>query len=112
VNGSFAYRNARNSGPNVFGFDDTGKTTGINASATWRYMASQRVNFSLGYQFSRMTMRTTPYFANRENVSGAAGIAGITRNRGIGGPPSLSFSSGIAALSDAALSLTRNQTSA
>ena len=111
VNGSFAYRNARSSGPNVFGFDDTGKTTGFNANATWRYMASQRLNFSLGYQFSRMTMRTTPYFANRENVSGEAGITGNNQEPGNWGPPNLSFSSGIATLSDAALSLTRNQTS-
>jgi hypothetical protein len=111
VNGSFAYRNARSSGPNVFGFDDTGHTTGFNANANWRYMASQRLNFSLGYQFSRMAMRTTPYFANRENVSGEAGIAGNNQDPGNWGPPNLSFSSGIAALSDAALSLTRNQTS-
>ena len=111
VNGSFAYRNARSSGPNVFGFDDTGKTTGINANANWRYMASQRLNFSLGYQFSRMTMGTTPYFANRENVSGEAGITGNNQEPGNWGPPNLSFSSGVAGLSDAALSLTRNQTS-
>jgi len=111
VNGSLAYRSARSSGPNIFGFDDTGKTTGYNASATWRYMASQRINFSLGYQFSRLTMRTTPYFANRENVSGEAGIAGNNQEPGNWGPPNLSFSSGIAGLSDAALSLTRNQTS-
>jgi hypothetical protein len=111
VNGSFAYRNARSSGPNVFGFDDTGKITGFNANANWRYMASQRLNFSLGYQFSRLSMRTTPYFANRENVSGEAGITGNNQEPGNWGPPNLSFSSGIAGLSDAALSLTRNQTS-
>ncbi len=111
VNGSFAYRNARNAGPNVFGFADTNNTTGLNANANWRYMASQRLNFSLGYQFSRMTMRTTPYFANRENVSGEAGITGNNQEPGNWGPPNLSFSSGIAGLSDAALSLTRNQTS-
>ena len=111
VNGSFAYRNARSSGPNVFGFDDTGNTTGMNANATWRYMASQRLNFSLGYQFSRLTMRTTPYFANRENVSGEAGITGNNQDPGNWGPPNLSFASGIAGISDAALSLTRNQTS-
>jgi hypothetical protein len=111
LNGSFAYRNARGSGPNVFGFDDTNNTSGFNANANWRYMASQRLNFSLGYQFSRMTMRTTPYFANRENVSGEAGITGNNQDPGNWGPPNLSFSSGIAALSDAALSLTRNQTS-
>jgi hypothetical protein len=110
VNGSFAYRSARNSGPNVFGFDDTGNTTGINANANWRYMASQRLNFSLGYQFSRMTIRTTPFFANRENVSGEAGITGNNQEPGNWGPPNLSFSSGISTLSDAALSLTRNQT--
>ncbi len=111
VNGSFAYRNARSSGPNVFGFDDTANTTGFNANANWRYMASQRLNFSLGYQFSRLSMRTTPYFANRENVSGEAGITGNNQDPGNWGPPNLSFSSGMAALSDAALSLTRNQTS-
>jgi hypothetical protein len=111
VNGSAAYRSARTAGPNVFGFDDTTNTTGFNANAIWRYMASPILVFTLGYQFSRMTMRTTPYFANRENVSGEAGITGNDQDAGNWGPPNLSFSSGIAALSDAALSLTRNQTS-
>ena len=73
VNGSFAYRSARSSGPNVFGFDDTGKTTGFNASATWRYMASQRVNFSLGYQFSRLAMRTTPLLREPRKRLGRSG---------------------------------------
>jgi hypothetical protein len=111
VNGSFAYRSVRNGSSNVFGFADTTHIGGFNANANWRYMASQRLNFSLGYQYSRMSIRTTPYFANRENVSGEAGITGNNQDPENWGPPNLSFASGYAALSDAAQSLTRNQTS-
>ena len=49
----------------------------------------------------RQTNDSTPYFANRANVSGDAGIAGNNQEPVNWGPPGLIFSSGIAGLTTA-----------
>ena len=67
---------------------------------------------NLGYQFSRLRTRNTPYLENRENVSGQAGIIGNNQDPMNWGPPTLSFSSGIAGLSDGQSAFDRNETNA
>ena len=57
-------------------------------------------------------MRDTPFFADRINVSGDAGITGNNQEAVNWGPPSLSFSTGYAGLSDGQANFIRNQTSA
>jgi hypothetical protein len=111
ISGTFSYQSTRNDDPNLFGFLDTGDVRGINATVNWRHSFSPTLHLTLGYQFSRLSMRTTPYFANRENVSGEAGISGNNQEPLNWGPPSLNFAGGIAGLSDARQSLTHNQTS-
>jgi len=110
--GSFAYRNNRGENPNLFGFLDTSGTSGINASVSLSPRLGARTFATLKYDFSRLAVKDTPYFANRENISGHAGIMGDNQDPGNWGPPSLSFSSGIAGLSDGQQSYTRNQTGA
>ncbi len=112
LSGSFGYQSARTDGPNVFGFLDTGDTAGINTAVNWRHTFSPRLFGNLGYQFSRLSARTVPYFANRQNVSGDAGIQGNNQEPVNWGPPGLNFAGGIAVLSDARPSSTHNQTSA
>jgi hypothetical protein len=113
VNGSFAYQRSDTSSPNILGFVDTTQFSGFNASATYRHMFSTRFNGSLTYQFSRASTRVTPFFENREDVAGDAGITGDDQSPLNWGPPALNFlSSGIQQLSDAQQSFTRNQTSA
>jgi hypothetical protein len=112
LNGGWAYQNSRGASPNLFGFLDTTGGAGLNANINWRHVFSKMISGSLGYQFSRMAARTTPYFANRENVSGEAGITGNNQEPGNWGPPNLSFAGGMAGLSDAQQAFTRNQTSA
>src|SRR5262249_2004078 len=51
----------------------------------------------------------TPFFANRKNISGEAGISGNNQEPLNWGPPSLGFST-ISGLSDGQQSLSRNQT--
>jgi trimeric autotransporter adhesin len=112
LSGSFGYQGTRTDGPNIFGFLDTGQTAEINAAANWRYTFNPRLFGNLGYQFSRLSARTVPYFANRENVSGKAGISGNNQEAVNWGPPDLNFSGGVAALTDARPLSTHNQTSA
>jgi hypothetical protein len=111
IAGHFAYSSTRADTPNLFGFLDKIGTTGVNAAINWSHMFSQRMYTVVGYQFSRATARMTPYFADRLNVSGEAGIGGNNQEPDYWGPPALSFASGIAGLSDGSASWSRNQTS-
>jgi trimeric autotransporter adhesin len=109
--GRFAFQSTRSDNPNLFGFLDTTDILGVNANANWFHRINQRWFMNLGVQYSRLSTRVTPYFENRENVSGLAGILGNNQDPANWGPPSLTFSSGIAGLSDSNSAFDRNQTS-
>ena len=111
VSGLFALQSTRSDAPNLFGFLDTTNTLGLNLNANWRHNFTPRLFTNLGYQFSRLATHLTPYFANRENVSGEAGITGNNQDPANWGPPALNFASGITSLSDGLPSVTKNQTS-
>jgi len=111
IYGRFALQSLSSGTPNIFGFIDTTDLLGINSSVNWSHRLTQRWFLNLGYQFSRLATHSTPYFQNRENVSGEAGISGNDQEPRNWGPPSLTFASGIAGLSDAESSFNRNQTS-
>ena len=110
VNGRFGFQSTRTDNGTPFGFLDATSTLGLNAGANWTHRVNQEWFLNLGYQFSRLAARVTPYFENRANVSGEAGISGNNQDPMNWGPPSLNFASGIAGLSDAQSSHNRNQT--
>ncbi|MEP7354197.1 MAG: TonB-dependent receptor [Acidobacteriota bacterium] len=109
VQGQFAYNSSRSDNPNVFGFLDTGRTRSLNGSASVRHQFSNRFNLRFGVSFQHSASRNIPFFSNRTNVSGAAGITGNNQVPVNWGPPALTFSSGIASLSDVQYSNNRNQ---
>jgi hypothetical protein len=110
--GGLSWQSTRASGANLFGFVDTTDSLGLSINANWSHRFKQRLFMTTGYQFSRAKNETTPYFANRINVSQAAGINGNLQDPTNWGPPSLNFSSGISGLSDANSSSNRNETNA
>ncbi len=110
--GRFAFQDSRASAPNLFHFLDTNDVLGLAADANWSHRFGSRMFSTLRYEFSRLSTRTVPYFENRENVSGLAGISGNDQAPAYWGPPSLSFSSGISGLSDASPASDHNQTGA
>jgi trimeric autotransporter adhesin len=112
VYGNFAFQDTRQDSPNVFGFLDTTDTFGLTTSANWFHRFAQGFFGTFGYQFSRLSTDVKPYFENRDNISGAAGITGNDQNPVDWGPPTLIFSSGIQSLSDSEQSLNRNETNA
>lgn len=109
--GTFAFQSTRSDNPDVFGFLATGRTLNLNASTNWRHTFGPRLALSLGYQFSRIAARTIPFFANRANISGDAGIAGNDQDPANWGPPALVFASNIARLGEDQYSSTRTQSS-
>ncbi|HTV54533.1 MAG TPA: carboxypeptidase-like regulatory domain-containing protein [Terriglobia bacterium] len=110
--GGFAFMSSKEASPNLFGFLDKTDMLGINSNVHWSHELNQMLYLDLGYQFSRLGTRVTPYFENRENISGEAGISGNNQDPMNWGPPTLSFASGIAGLADSEASFDRNQTSA
>ncbi len=112
VYGRFAFQSVRADDPNLFGFQDTSDVLALNTGANWAHRLNQSWFLNLGYQFSRYARRVRPYFENRANVSGLAGISGNNQDPANWGPPGLDFSSGIAGLSDSQSSSDRNQSSA
>jgi hypothetical protein len=112
VYGLFAWQDTSNVTPNQFGFVDTSTTTGYNATLNFTHRFGQRVFSHLQYQFTRYSSTSTPYFANKTNVSAQAGITGNNQQAAYWGPPQLSFSSGINGLNDGSAYTIHNQTGA
>ena len=112
VYGDFAFQSTRTGTPNLFGFLDTTDVLEINTGATWSHRFSQRLVLNLAYRYSRLASRVTPFWKDRENVSGLAGITGNNQDPMNWGPPTLAFASGVAQLSDQQSSHNRNQTGA
>ncbi len=108
--GGVAYQSTRVSGANLFNFNDTTDTLGLNANVNWNHRFNQRLFVNSGFRFSRLRTAAIPNFASRINISGVAGIAGNDQDPADWGPPSLSFASGIAGLSDGNSAFNRNRT--
>ena len=109
--GNFAFQSTRQSNPNVFGFLDTTDSFGLTTNASWFHRFAQGFFGTFAYQFSRASMKLTPSFENRENVSGADGINGNDQTPLDYGPPTLSFIT-VQGLSDALQATTHNETGA
>jgi hypothetical protein len=112
MNGSFAYQRTSAQSPNIFSLVDTTQTAGLQGTVGFSHRFTTHFFARFGFQYSRFSSRLTPNFANRENISKDAGIFGNNQDPLNWGPPALSFTSGIAGLSDAQQSFDRNQTGA
>ena len=110
IYGSFAAQSARTSYENLLGFVDATSGLGLNAQANWSHTYNAHLRMNLSYQFSRQSNRLTPFWQNRANVSGNAGITGNDQLSTYWGPPTLNFSGGTTSLTDGNSSLTRNET--
>jgi len=109
--GDFAIQSSRSGSTSLFGFHDSTDTLGMSSDVNWMHRFKPRLWTTATYSFNRSRSRVTPFFANRENVEGDAGITNLANITPLNwGPPSLSFSSSIYGLSDATSSNNRNET--
>ncbi len=112
VYGSFNFQSTRSSVANLFAFTDKTDLLGINTNINWSHRFSQRFFIYAGYRFSRLRTNIVPYFENRQNISGDAGISGNNQDPTNWGPPTLTFSSGITPLTDQNSEFNRARTDA
>ncbi len=108
--GNFNLLSSRAGDVNVFGFVDDTDILGLNTNINWSHRFSSRLFVYSAYHFSRLRTLVRPEFANRQNISGNAGIAGNDQSSPDYGPPALNFSRGLAPLSDAQSELNRDRT--
>jgi hypothetical protein len=110
IQSQFSFQDSRTQAANLFGFLDTTDILGYDVNVSLNHRFTQRLFMTYKIDFSRQSTTVTPQFANKENVSGEAGITGNLQDPRDWGPPSLGFSSGIAGLSDGTTAANKNQT--
>ena len=98
VAGSF--QSSESTSTSLFGFTDTRGSSAGDGQWTWQLRPTRATTIDLRYQYQRTANDSIPYFASRVDVAGAAGIEGTDRDARNWGPPSLTFASDLAALSD------------
>ena len=106
--GIASYQNIRTKQTTIFGFEDASSVSGIDTSLQWTRRINQFFTIRPRAQYQELTTTSTPYFANRTNVSGLAGITGNNQDPINWGPPTLAFST-VTALSDAIPNFNRSR---
>ncbi len=109
LSGTLEWQSARNDSPNLFNFLTNTRATGRRATVSWRHNFNSRFFVSTNYQFGRSTNQNIPFWSNRANISGLAGITGNNQDPLNWGAPNLQFTNGITQLTDAQYSSNANQ---
>jgi hypothetical protein len=112
--GNLGYqRQSGQSDANIFGYQDASKSSGIDTAVNWnRIFRPGGVGYFttlFKYEFNRYATTENPFFANRANISGSAGIQGNDQTPVNWGPPSLDFQS-VASLGDPEYARNANDT--
>ena len=110
IEGGVSYQRGSGRSTSLFGFEDSRVSSGLTANGTLTLRPARNMTLSLRYQYSRTSTELLPYFANRVNVSGDAGINGNDQDPRNWGPPALSFASDLAGLSSGSYASTTTQT--
>jgi hypothetical protein len=110
IAGEFGVLSTRSDQTSLFGFRDATDVLGVNGGIKADHRFTDNLWLHLTYNYSRLRTQMTPFFENRINVSGDAGMTGNNQSPENWGPPTLVFSSGITSLTDANSSFNRNQT--
>ena len=109
ISGAFQYQRSNADTTSLFAFDDETLNSGFDITTGYTRRFTTLLMMRVRNTFGRQTSTVTPYFANRTNVSGDAGITGTDEHPANWGPPALSFSS-VAGLSAGQSSLSRTYT--
>jgi hypothetical protein len=110
IESGVSYQRGSGRSTSLFGFEDARDSSGLTANGTLTLRPKRNMTLSLRYQFSRTSNESLPYFANRVNVSGDAGINGNDQDPRNWGPPGLSFASDLAGLNSGTYSSTTTRT--
>ena len=110
-NGHFGLDSSSSGNTNLFSFLDHSDALNTQAGIGWNdWFKHLGMYVHTNYNFNRNRNTQSPWFANRANISGDAGIGGNDQTPDNWGPPSLGFISGIFGLNDGNSSNNRTRT--
>jgi trimeric autotransporter adhesin len=109
--GNFGYSRGRSHSHNLYNFLDASRNSSFSVDLNWQTSIGRKFSSEIRVNWSLQTTHVIPYFANRINVSGIAGINGNNQEASNWGPPNLEFSGSISPLTDVQYSRNRNQNS-
>jgi trimeric autotransporter adhesin len=109
LNFNFQKQNQDSNTHQLFGFLDTGTSSGLSFSAGWSHSFRPRLNNSANFSISRSSSVADPYFAYTQNIAAQLGITGTSQDPINWGPPGISFTN-FSSLSDGSPNVGRNQT--
>ena len=109
LNFNFQKQNQNSNSHQLFGFLDTGSSSGLSFSTGWSHSFRPRINNSANFTISRSRSLNQPFFAYTQNIAAELGITGTSQDPINYGPPGLSFTN-FSSLSDGTPNLSRNQT--
>jgi hypothetical protein len=110
LQGTASYQRTVTQGTTLFGWEDENRLSTLDTTVTWTRRFNLFFTLRPRFQFTQQTNSAQPFFANRTNVSGDAGIAGNDQTPTNWGPPTLIFGSGIEPLTDISPAYTRVRT--
>ena len=110
LNGTLNFQRSVNEATTLFQFDNSRESSGLDSQVNWSLRISPFMTLRARYQYTRLGNESLPHFANRVNVSGEAGILGNSQDPLNWGPPTLSFATDLATLSDTRYSSNTTQT--
>jgi len=84
----------------LFRFADARDVSVIDGQASWTWNRSRNTTITARYGFTRTKSEVVPFFSNRLDVSGLAGITGNDQDPRNWGPPTLTFGTDLAGLTD------------
>ena len=110
IQGQVGYGRGNTESASLLGFDNVRENSSLDTLVNWNYRLSQFMTVRARYQVARQRNENVPFFANRTNVSGEAGITGNNQDPINWGPPDLVFASDVVALRDSRYAFNKSQT--
>jgi hypothetical protein len=110
INAAVSFQRTATNTTTLFGFEDSRDVSVFDTQASWQLTVSRYTTLRARYQYTRTATQSLPYFSNRVNVSGGAGITGNDQDPLNWGPTTLTFASDLAGLTDGRYSSTIDRT--
>ena len=99
LSAELAGESSRSRSNNLFKFIDQTSSISVAPYVSWSHR-TDRSSLQIAYRFDDSHIAMKPYWQNRSNISGRAGITGNDQNAVNWGPPTVLFSGGTEALAD------------
>jgi hypothetical protein len=109
LSGGGSFQRTASDTSSLFRFSDAREVVVIDTQAAWTWNHTRNTTITMRYGYNRTRTDVVPFFSNRIDASALAGISGTDRDPRNWGPPTLTFASDLAGLTDGVYSSSAQQ---